>query len=370
MGRDIELSPYSVPVYFQIQSLYTGCFLINSSFQAKEFLMATDAGKVYEFSLTGTIRDLLRGSGQVMFQQSAWTGLLFIIGIFWGAIAAGAQQVAWGALLGLIASSFAGWLMGEHIEDGEDGLWGFNGILVGCAFPTFLAPVPLMWISLICCAILTTWMRRGFNNVTAQFKINSLTFPFVFCTWVFLLSARVLTGTPLADADSPALIVHIGGEIDWSISAFIVYWLKGISQVFLINNWVTGIFFLAGLAVCNFWAAIYAAGASALALIVALIFAADPADITAGLFGFSPVLTGIAVGTTFYKVNWKSALWTAAGVIATVFIQAGMDAFMAPWGMPTLTAPFCIATWLFLLPLYKLDDTDTPDMSDWKHKKA
>lgn len=332
--------------------------------------MNTVPSKSYAVSFPGSIRDLLRGSGQVMFQQSAWTGLIFIAGIFWGACSANAPQVAWGALLGLIASSFAGWILGEHIDDGEDGLWGFNGILVGCAFPTFLAPVPLMWVSLICCAMLTTWMRRGFNNVTARFKINSLTFPFVFCTWVFLLSARVLTAIPLADMDSPALIIHIGGEIDWSLGAFIIYWLKGVSQVFLINNWVTGIIFLIGLAVCNKWAAIYAAGSSALALFVAVIFGADPADVTAGLFGFSPVLTGIALGTTFYKVNWKSGLWAATGVIATVFIQAGMDTLLIPWGIPTLTAPFCIATWMFLLPLYQLDDVDEPNMTTWKKKEG
>ncbi len=330
--------------------------------------MQTADGAAYAFSLKGSVRALLRGSGQVMFQQSAWTGLLFLAGIFWGAYSASAPQVAWGAVLGLLASSLAGWLLGVHVEDGRDGLWGFNGILVGCAFPTFLAPVPLMWVSLVCCAMLTTWMRRGFNNVTAQFKINSLTFPFVFLTWIFLLSARVLTATPLADMDTPALVVHIGGQIDWSLAAFVTYWLKGISQVFLINDAITGLIFLAGLAVCSVWAAVYAAVSSALALFVAVSFAADPADVTAGLFGFSPVLTGIAVGTTFYRVNWKSALWAAAAVVATVFIQAGMDTLMAPWGIPTLTAPFCIATWMFLLPLYKLDEQAQPDMRDWKQK--
>ncbi|MBD5553027.1 MAG: urea transporter [Desulfovibrio sp.] len=330
--------------------------------------MATQTDKPYQISFPGSIRDLLRGSGQVMFQQSAWTGLFFLIGIFWGAYSAGAGVVAWGAVVGLIASTFAGWIMGMHMQDGEDGLWGFNGILVGCAFPTFLANVPLMWFSLIVCAMLTTWMRRGFNNVTARFKINSLTFPFVFCTWVFLLSSRVFTAMPPTDLDSPALIIHIGGEIQWSITALLGYWLKGVSQVFLINNWVTGILFLIGLAICNKWAAVYAAASSAIALIMALIFAADPGDISAGLFGFSPVLTGIAIGTVFYKVNLKSALWTLAAVIVTVFIQAGMDAFMAPWGLPTLTGPFCIATWMFLLPLYKLTE-DTPDMTDWVKKK-
>lgn len=323
----------------------------------------------YSFSFTGSVRSLLRGSGQVMFQENAWTGLLFIIGIFWGAYQAGAGQVAWGALLGLVASTFAGWILGEHVDNGDAGLWGFNGILVGCAFPTFLAPTPLMWVSLACCAMMTTWMRRAFNNVTVQFKINSLTFPFVFLTWVFLLSARVLTATPLVDMGAPELVLHIDGQLQWTVGAFLVYWLKGVSQVFLINNWVTGIIFLIGLAVSSRWVAIYAAGSSALALFVAIIFGADPADVSAGLFGFSPVLTGIALGTVFYKINWKSALWTAAGVIATVFIQAGMDALMIPWGMPTLTGPFCVATWLFLLPHYKLNPDEGTDFSDWKEHK-
>lgn len=330
----------------------------------------TDSPTPYPVSAEGCIRGLLRGSGQVMFQQSAYTGILFLLGIFWGAYAAGAPQIAAGAVLGLIASSFAGWITGVHIQDGQDGLWGFNGILVGCAFPSFLAPVPLMWVSLICCAMLTTWMRRGFNNVTAACKINSLTFPFVFCTWVFLLASRVLTATPLADPTDPSLVMQISGELDWTAQAFLEYWLKGISQVFLIDNCITGVIFLVGLAACSVWAAIYAAASSALALIVAIGFGANPASVSQGLFGFSPVLTGIALGTTFYSVNWKSALWAAAGVIATVFIQAGMDAFMLPWGIPTLTAPFCIATWLFLLPLYQLDEQTKPDMSRWKSRKG
>ncbi len=332
--------------------------------------MSTQSQKNDAAMLMTLGKTLLRGSGQVMFQESSWTGALFLAGIFWAAWEAHAPQIAWGALLGLVASTFAGWIMGVQKEDGLDGLWGFNGILVGCAFPTFLAPTAAMWAALAFCAMLTTWMRRAFNNVTAQFKINSLTFPFVFLTWVFLLSSRLFAEMPPAGLSDPALTAAISGHYDWSLEAFALYWLRGVSQVFLLDNWITGVLFLIGLGLCSIWAAIYAAASSALALAVAIAFGASPADVTAGLFGFSPVLTGIALGTTFYEVNWKSALWAAAGVVATVFIQAGMDALMLPWGLPTLTAPFCVATWLFLLPLYQLDAQATQDKSNWKSKKA
>ena len=61
------------------------------------------------------VKELLRGTGQVMFQGSAWTGLLFMIGIFWGAYAEGQGLVAWGALVGVIASTITGYLSLIHI---------------------------------------------------------------------------------------------------------------------------------------------------------------------------------------------------------------------------------------------------------------
>ncbi|MDE5687673.1 MAG: urea transporter [Paramuribaculum sp.] len=131
----------------------------------------------------------------------------------------------------------------------------------------------------------------------------------------------------------------------------------------------TGVFFLAALAVSSLWAALWAAVGSAIALCLAILFHADPASVSAGLFGFSPVLTAIALGCTFYKPNLRSALWCVVGTTVTVFVQAGMDALMLPYGIPTLTGPFCVATWLFLLPRLKMDDVDLPDHSDWHHTR-
>lgn len=318
--------------------------------------------------ITEYIRAILRGSGQVMFQGSAWTGLLFLCGIFWGAYQEGQPAVAWGALVGVVVSTLAGYVLHQPRNDGAEGLWGFNGILVGCAFPTFLGNTPLMWLALIFCSILTVWVRTGFNNVMAPWKTNSFTFPFVFMSWIFLFAARMLQGMPPEYMSAPELTAHLSSSLDVSFGSLVIYWLKGIAQVFLINSWVTGIFFLAALFVSSRWAALWAAIGSALSLVVVLLYHADGSTIANGLYGFSPVLTAIALGCTFYKPNWRSAIWALLGIIATVFIQAGMDAMMLPFGMPTFTAPFCLATWLFLLPLYKFDDK-TPDHSQW-HKKT
>lgn len=313
------------------------------------------------------IKILLRGPSQVMFQNNIWCGLLFMIGIFWGSYETGYGIVGWGALLGVIVSTATGFLLDLPESDGKEGLWGFNGILVGCAFPTFMGNTIYMWLSLILCAMLCTWVRTGFNNMLAPYKVNSFTFPFVFTTWIFLLSSRAMDG--FGHPGLPNLgVADVSPFMQYDIISLLEYWLKGISQVFLVNSWITGALFLIGLFISNKWAGIWAAVSSAIALFIAIIFQASGSDITGGLYGFSAVLTGIALGMTFYTVNIRSAIWAILGVIVTVFIQAAMNVFLGPVGIPTLTGPFCIATWLFLLPLFKFDKVDLPNHSLWKNR--
>lgn len=327
----------------------------------------TDWRNVFSFDF---IRSTLKGVGQVMFQNSAWTGLFFLCGIFWGAYEEGSYLVAWGALLGVFVSTFTGYLLGLPDKDGSSGLWGFNGVLVGCAFPTFMGNTVWMWLALILCAAFTTWVRVGFNNVMAPWKVNSFTMPFVFSTWLFLLAARVMKGMPPDFMATPELPGTFSTTLDMSFGHLVEYWLKGVAQVFLINSWVTGIFFLVGLLVCTPWAALWAGFASALSLLVILVFKGPGADIANGLYGFSPVLTGIALGATFYKVNWRSALWATTGIVVTVFVQAAMNVILTPFGVAALTSPFCITTWLFLLPLFKFNvkSEDEVDHSRWHEK--
>lgn len=301
------------------------------------------------------LKVLMRGTGQVMFQDNAWTGLFFMAGIFYGSYATGNPAVAWGALLGVFMSTITGYLLRYPVEKGMTGLWGFNGVLVGCALPTFLGNVPLMWLAIIVFSSMTTWVMVGLNLVLAPYKVSAFTFPFVLTTWFILMAARIMHGLPDSGLGAPELPGNFSSDFHTGIGNLLEYWLRGISQVFLVNSWVTGLLFLIGLAISSRWAAIWAAIASAVALGTAILYQCNGGDIANGLFGFSPVLTGIALGTTFYHVNWRTAIWSLLGIFATVFIQAGMDTFFSPLGIPTLTGPFCVATWLFLLPHLKLD---------------
>ncbi|NCA77090.1 MAG: hypothetical protein EOM90_12225 [Alphaproteobacteria bacterium] len=89
------------------------------------------------------ITTILRGVGQVMFQNNALTGILFLAGIFYNSWLMGL-----GAIAGNIASTITAKVLKYSDEDIKNGLYGFNGTLVGII--TLTAPfVIATWTTLL-----------------------------------------------------------------------------------------------------------------------------------------------------------------------------------------------------------------------------
>lgn len=71
--------------------------------------------------------------------------------------------------------------------------------------------------------------------------------------------------------------------------------------------------------------------------------------------GFSPVLTAIALGAVFYQPGLRVAIYALVGTVFTVIVQGAMNVALMPIGIPTLTGPFVLAAWFFLLPRQHFD---------------
>src|SRR6476620_1291980 len=76
--------------------------------------------------LIGILDTLLRGCGQVMFQNNPLTGLLILVGIFVNSALLGLAGV-----IGLIISTLTALLLGADRTIIRAGLFGYNGILTG-----------------------------------------------------------------------------------------------------------------------------------------------------------------------------------------------------------------------------------------------
>ena len=89
--------------------------------------------------------------------------------------------------------------------------------------------------------------------------------------------------------------------------------------------------------------------------VTAHLLGAESELVTAGLLGFNPVLTAIALGAVFYRPGARVVIYALLAAVLSVIVQGAMMAVLAPFGIPTLTAAFILVTWLFLLPGLKLD---------------
>lgn len=124
--------------------------------------------------------------------------------------------------------------------------------------------------------------------------------------------------------------------------------LKGIAQVDFQNSVLTGIIFIVALAVNSRISAIFAVVASLIEWLTAWVLGGDPALAAAGIYGFCPVLTGIALSCVFFVLNTYSVIYAIFAIIVKVIVQGAIATLLAPVGIPFLTFPFILTTWLFL----------------------
>jgi urea transporter len=300
----------------------------------------------------------LRGIGQVIFQDNPLSGALFLAAIAWASYAAGVPQVAIaGVVAVLVATLTAQWLRVDE-KSLDSGLYGYNGVLVGLALATFLAPGTLLWVYVVLGAAVSVVAMLGTANVVKPWG-SALTFPFVIITWVLLLATygfSGLTGTTLPSG-GVVLPFQAYEASPLQLIDLIQGVFQSISQIFLKASGIGALLLLAGLAVNSLAAAAFALVGAILAVLTAHLFGAESALITGGLLGFSPVLTAVALGTVFYQPSWRVVVYTAVATIFTVITQAALNVALTPFAIPALTAPFVLVTWLFLLPRQRLEET-------------
>ncbi len=268
------------------------------------------------------LKAIFRGVGQVMLQNSAITGLLFLVGIFWNSTVMG-----FGAVLGLLSATLAAILFKYKKEDINNGLYGFNGVLVGIALLFYFEPSRLIFASIILGAILSTFVM----NFMMKKNWSPYTFPFVLSAWIFIALIKFFNFASLS---------IVGGAVNSNG----VDWLQatsfGFGQVMFQGSIITGIIFLIAILINSRINAAYAVLGSVVGILFALSFSLPFSLINFGIFGYNGVLCGIALG----EKTKKSFAWAILGIILSSVILVLFSWF----NFTALTAPFVLATWLTL----------------------
>lgn len=300
--------------------------------------------------LAAAIDAWLRGVSQVVFQDNLPCALLILLAVAWAAYDGRQPALLGGAVLATIVATLTARLLRADAALLRRGLFGYNGMLVGIALPTYLAPTPTLWACIVLGAALSTVVMLALAALLRPWKLAALTAPYLLTLWCLLLAAHRFAGLPGPDPSAPVHAIAVDSGLLSALQGTLLAALRGVAQVFLLPDAVSGALILAGIAASSRRAALFAAAGSLLALAVAWLFGTDRAATLAGMYSFSAVLTAVALGDAFVgHPGLRGIAYAAFGVVATVVVNAALNTLLAPIGLPASTMPFVLTTWLFLL---------------------
>jgi urea transporter len=293
-------------------------------------------------------------------------GLLFLVGTF-----INSSKYGLTALLGLGVATLAAYLLGADRTLIRNGLLGFNGVLAGIALSVFLQWDWHVAVYSILGAIVSTIVMMGLAKLLISWDMAPLTASFVVTAWLLLsalyqfsqLHPTQLIG-PMPVHPGAAIQTDLqegagGGAVGLTVANLANTLFRGVGEVFLQDNLWTGVVFAIAILVNSRVCFGFALLGSALGGLTALVLGGDGVTIYHGLYGFNAVLSGIALGgrpdglacpRRFLVLNWWSTIHSLIGAIFSAIMFAAIAVALSPIGMPALTAPFVLTTWVFVLP--------------------
>lgn len=284
----------------------------------------------------------LKGISQVLLIENAISGLLILLAITTYSYTLGIMT-----LLSAVIGTIIGKLGGADEKSINQGLFGYNSVLTGIALTLFLTG-PYHWIIALIGAAIAAIFTAAMMHAMKNSGIPVLTFPFIILSWLMLLASYRLEAFKL----SPDLVpqdlskweLDLTGKVDWVEGTF-----NGIGQIFFIHGTLSGILLFGAV----FWAGwkfgLYAIIGNFVALITSYLLGGEPNLIFMGLYGYNAILTILAVSIVFnMKTSRFGLLLGVIGAGLTVLLTASIATWLIPFGLPALTMPFVLSTWLLL----------------------
>jgi solute carrier family 14 (urea transporter) len=288
----------------------------------------------------------LRSFSQVVFINNSLSGLVILVSL-----------IAYDYVLGLLAllaafvASLVALIIGFNYGSIRTGLFGYSAVLCGCAMSATDGSIGARIGLTVITAAISTALSVFFGTALAAWRVAPLTLPFNVAAVLMFVALKL----QFASGGPPPTDEVLPGDAVWRGS------LRGVAQIFLVNNEWVGIAMLLGVALSSRYLSLGLLLGSATGVAIAFAVGGAVRDIDDGLYSFNASL-GCAAIWFFYVLTWRSVLLGLLCAAGTVLLRLSL----VP---PSFTLPFCLAALTFLFfnnsaqQLYsiKLPDLSTPE---------
>jgi urea transporter len=134
------------------------------------------------------------------------------------------------------------------------------------------------------------------------------------------------------------------------VASFGDHVLRGIGQVMLQNNPLSGLLFLIGIFVNSWQSGLYALFGTVVATATAMLLGAPRHNVSSGLHGLNGTLTGLGLATFLYN-DVTLVIYVAVAAMSVTVVMAAIQNVVGTRGYP-LTGPFILTTWIFIGAVY------------------
>ncbi len=265
---------------------------------------------------------LLRGFGQLIFMPHAGAGVLALF-----AILINSPLMMISGLLG----GLGGTLIGQRVmatQSYQQGLAGFNGVLLGLAAAIFMQPSALLWLLIFLGGAISAYcfnwgMKRNLPLLTAPYICVMLSI------WWLL----------------PTLTQPDGGyQLHWSGAYLASAILTGIGQMGFQGNLISAALLLIGLYLGGGWRAVgWALTGSICGALLGFMVGIDQHMVAVGFAGYNGALIAVALAVVsgHRMRSWQPWLGIIVAVSLTLL---GLHLAL----IPVLTIPFVLAMWVVI----------------------
>ncbi len=285
----------------------------------------------------GVLDSFLLSYSQILFSRDRRVGLLIL-----AATLVRIELFFFGIIAVFLANAFALFLRLSKTAV-KQGMFGYNGLLIGLAFPS-LFKINLSFLIIFVMAVFATTLIHAALQASLGYYFNLpvLTLAFLFVTYL------VLAAFPSIKGMSWNLKWAIFPSFLFSMPELVEAYFKSLGAIFFAPNMISGVLIFVALLVFSRIATVLSFVGYAIGVfLIRWVFNFPPEHLYLSI-GYNFILTAIAMGGIWFVPQASSFLFAAGAVVLCSVILVGAANLFYFFGLPVLILPFNVTVLVLL----------------------